>query len=404
MAELRFDPDSGVVVPTTQEVRDDLAAGFQEAFRTNDSDPDLNVDPSSPMGQVVDLATAEVEAKNAELAYLANMFNPRTASGNWLDALAALYGLTRKVSEPTVVVCTCTGLAGTIIPYGAIVQDTSGNKYRHRIAGGVQIGSSGTIDTEFSSVDHGAIEVSAGAITQIVTVVAGWDSVSNAAPGVIGRDLEPDGELLNRMVQSYAINANGTVANIQANLAELDGVLDVVVLENYTNQEQIQYSVTLDPHSIAVCIVGGEDEDIARTIFQRKSGGCGTTGDTQIEFVDTEHFNARYVYQIIRPSTQAFKVQITFFEEDMNADQKAAVQQAVVSDFLGELSNPRVKLATTVYASRFYQCVQNATDSPIKEIQIGLGDGALSTSVEVPANISPAISTDSVVLVFGGGS
>ena len=404
MAELRFDPDSGVVVPTTQEVRDDLAVGFQEAFRTNDSDPDLNVDPSSPMGQVVDLATAEVEAKNAELAYLANMFNPRTASGNWLDALAALYGLTRKVSEPTVVVCTCTGLAGTIIPYGAIVQDTSGNKYRHRIAGGVQIGSSGTIDTEFSSVDHGAIEVSAGAITQIVTVVAGWDSVSNAAPGVIGRDLEPDGELLNRMVQSYAINANGTVANIQANLAELDGVLDVVVLENYTNQEQVQYSVTLDPHSIAVCIVGGEDEDIARTIFQRKSGGCGTTGDTQIEFVDTEHFNARYVYQIIRPSTQAFKVQITFFEEDMNADQKAAVQQAVVSDFLGELSNPRVKLATTVYASRFYQCVQNATDSPIKEILVGLGDGALSASVDVPANISPAISTDSVVLVFGGGS
>lgn len=404
MAELRFDPDSGVVVPTTQEVRDDLAAGFQEAFRTNDSDPDLNVDPSSPMGQVVDLATAEVEAKNAELAYLANMFNPRTASGNWLDALAALYGLTRKVSEPTVVVCTCTGLAGTTIPYGAIVQDTAGNKYRHRIAGGVQIGSSGTIDTEFSSVDHGAIEVSAGAITQIVTVVAGWDSVSNAAPGVIGRDLEPDGELLNRMVQSYAINANGTVANIQANLAELDGVLDVVVLENYTNQEQVQYSVTLDPHSIAVCIVGGEDEDIARTIFQRKSGGCGTTGDTEIEYVDTEHFNARYAYMIIRPSTQAFKVQITFFEEDMNADQKAAVQQAVVSDFLGELSNPRVKLATTVYASRFYQCVQNATDSPIKEILVGLGDGALSASVDVPANISPAISTDSVVLVFGGGS
>ena len=206
------------------------------------------------------------------------------------------------------------------------------------------------------------------------------------------------------MVQSYAINANGTVANIQANLAELDGVLDVVVLENYTNQEQVQYSVTLDPHSIAVCIVGGEDEDIARTIFQRKSGGCGTTGDTEIEYVDTEHFNARYVYMIIRPSTQAFKVQITFFEEDMNADQKAAVQQAVVSDFLGELSNPRVKLATTVYASRFYQCVQNATDSPIKEILVGLGEGALSASVDVPANISPAISTDSVVLVFGGGS
>ena len=37
----------------------------------------------------------------------------------------------------------------------------------------------------------------------------------------------------------------------------------------------------------------------------------------------------------------------------MNADTKEAVQNAIVSDFLGELTNPRVKLATTVYASRF---------------------------------------------------
>ena len=104
-----FDPDNGVTLPTTKELREEVENGFQNAFRVRESDPVLNTDPTSPMGQVVDLMVGELEAKNAEIAFLANQLNPRTARGVFLDALAALYGLERKVSEPTVVVCTCTG-------------------------------------------------------------------------------------------------------------------------------------------------------------------------------------------------------------------------------------------------------------------------------------------------------
>ena len=402
MAELEFDPQSGVVVPTTQEVRDDIAAGLQEAFKVNDSDPLLNVDPAAPMGQVADIITTEVTAKNAEVAFLANQLNPRTATGVWLDALAALYGLTRKISEPTVVVCTCTGLKGTVIPYGAIVQDTQGNQLRHSVAGGVTIPDSGSIETQFSTVEHGEIEIGPATVTQIITVIAGWDSVTNAAAGITGRDAEPDGELLNRMKQSYAINANGTVSNMQANLAELSGVLDCVVLENYTNESQVQYEITLTAHSVAVCIVGGDDGEIARTIFERKSAGCGTVGETEVTYVDTEHFNATYTYKIVRPTAVDFDVQVTFFDDDMNPTTQNEVKKAIISDFLGELSNPRVKLATTVYASRFYQCVQNVTDAPIKQILIGIDGGSLGASVDVPATDSPTISADSITLKFGG--
>lgn len=402
MAQLAFNDQIGVVVPTTQEVREDIAKSVQTAFKVNDSDPALNVDPTAPMGQVVDIITTEVQAKNTEVAFLANQLNPRTATGVWLDALAALYGLTRKVSEPTVVVCTCTGLQGTVIPYGAIVQDTLGNQLRHSVAGGVVIPAAGTIDSQFSTVEHGAIEISAGTVTKIVTVIAGWDTVTNAAAGITGRDVEPDGELLNRIKQSYAINANGTVANMQANLAALDGVLDCVVLENYTNESQLQYGITLTAHSVAVCIVGGDDDAIAQTIFERKSAGCGTVGTTQVTYVDTEHFNATYTYNIVRPTAVDFDVQVTFFESDMNPTTQEQVKQAIVSDFLGELENARVKLATTVYASRFYQCIQDVTDSPIKQIQIGINGGPLGASVEVPADESPTISTGSITLNFGG--
>lgn len=402
MAQVSFNPQTGVVVPTTRAVRDDLAAAMQEALRLSANDPAIDVDSTSPLGQFIDLVAAEIEAKNAEIAFLANMLNPKTANGVWLDALAALYGLDRKISEPTVVVCTCTGLKGTVIPYGAIVQDTQGNQLRHSTAGGVTIGDSGSVEATFVTVEHGEIQIAAGTVTKIVTVVSGWDTVTNEVAGITGRDIEPDGELLNRMIDSYAINANSTTANIEANLAELDGVLDCIVLENYTNQPQQQYSITLDPHSIAVCIVGGEDADIAETIFRRKSAGCGTTGTTDVTYVDTEHYDAVYTYQIVRPTAVDFDVQVTFFDSDMNSESQAAVKNAIIQDFLGELANPRVKLATTVYASRFYQCVQAVTDAPIKQILIGLDGGELSTSVDVPANESPTISTDTIALAFGG--
>ena len=404
MASVSFDPQTGIVVPTTRTVREDLAEALQQALRRSASDPEINVDPTSPLGQVIDLVAAEIEAKNAEVAFLGSQLSPRQATGIWLDQLAALYGLDRKASEPTVVVCTCTGLKGTVIPYGAIVQDTQGNQLRHSVGGGVTIPDSGSVDTTFSTVEHGEIEIGAGTVTKIVTVVAGWDSVTNQAAGITGRVIEADGELYQRMLQSYAINANGTVSNIQSNLAALDGVLDVVVLENYTNQAQVQYSLTVDAHSIAVCIVGGDDEAIAKTLFERKSAGCGTTGTTTVTYVDTEHFNATYTYKIVRPTAEDFKIQVTFFDEDMDETTQAAVKRAITEDFLGEGSNGRVKLATTVYASRFSPCVMNVTDAPIKDILIGLGRGPLSTSVEVPADESPAISDDTITLIFGGGA
>lgn len=401
MAELEFDESSGVVVPATKDVRDDLAADIQARLSVQGK-PEVNVDSTSPLGQVIDLLAAESEARNAEVAFLANQMNPRTAHGVFLDSLVALYGLYRKVSEPTVVTCTCRGLKGTFIPYGAIVQDESGNQLRHSVALGATIGDSGTVDTTFSTVEHGAIEIGAGAVTKIVTVIAGWDSVTNAASGVTGRDVEPDGELFSRMVDSYAINAHGTVDTLESNLAALDGVLDVVVLENYTNETQTKFSVALDPHSVAVCIVGGEDDDIAKTIFERKAVGCGTTGNYEVSYVDTAHYDAKYTYRIVRPTATSFYVRVTFFEKNMDSVTQQQVKDAITKDFLGELSNARVKLATPVYASRFYQCVQDVTSSPIKSIEIAIGSGSYSASLDIPATQSPTISDGTISLVFGG--
>lgn len=402
MAQIIFNPLVGVELPSTQEIREDLGEKIQQAFQTSPTDPLLNIEPSSPMGQVLDLIVSEIEAKNSEIVFLANMVNPETATGKYLDALAALYGLDRKISEPTVVNCVLTGLKGTVIPYGAIAQDSLGNQYRHSAANGAQVDDTGSVTTTFTAINHGPLEVAAGSVNRIVTTIAGWDSITNPTAGVIGRDEETDAELRNRMIESYAVNATGYVEAIEANLAALEGVLDVRVLENPTNAEVMQYGVAIDPHSILIAIVGGEDSDIAKTIYQRKDAGCGTTGDYEVQFIDETYYNATYNYKIVRPQNQSLKISVTFFGTSMNETEKNNVIQAIIQDALGQGANDRISLASTVYASRFYQAIQSQTSAPIAQIQVGLGTGTLGSSVQIPANIEPTISESDVSIIFTG--
>ena len=401
MAQLIFDSATGLEVPSTEDIRADLGAAMQTAFQTNADEPLLNIEPSSPMGQVLDLIVAEIEAKNSEIAFLANMINPNSARGKFLDALAALYGIDRKISEPTIVTATVRGLRGTFIPYGVIAQDSNGHQFRHAAAGGVTIGASGTADTPFEAIEHGALEVAAGSLNRIVTIIAGWDSITNSAAGAVGRDEESDAELRQRMAESYAINATGYVEAIQSNLAELDGVIDVAVLENPTSAPVTKFGVSVDPHSICVSIVGGDDEAIAETIYRRKDAGCGTTGNYVVSYTDTAYKDAVYEYQIIRPATTSLKVKVEFFATAMTDEAIQTVQQTVVNDILGLGSNDRVGLASVLYASRFYSVVQGVVTTPVKLISIALGSGSFGQSVEIPANQEPTTAAADVTIVLG---
>ena len=348
MANVIFNDNTGVEVPDTLTVRTDIENGFKTAFQTNPDLPVLNTDPVTPMGQVIDLITAEAEAKNTEVAFLCNMMNILTATGRFLDALASLYGLTRKISESTIVNCTCYGLKGTVIPYGAIVEDVNGNQYRMNVANGITIGNSGEINGTFASLEKTDLVVTANSVTKIITAIPGWESVNNQTSGVTGRVKETDAELRNRVYGSYAINSTGSVESLESNLAQLSGVIDVAVLENYTNNPVTKYGVSVHSHSIAVCISGGEDNDIASVIYARKDVGCGTTGSYSVTYIDTNHSDVTYTYKIIRPTNTDFFISLSLFTDSMTTEQQNEIKQKLIQDFLGQLNNDRVKLASEV--------------------------------------------------------
>lgn len=399
MSLLTFDK-SGVQIPETSEIRADLVQKVQSAFQTgDDSSVVLNCDPATPMGQVVDALTAELEAVYSAFSFAVNQYSRKTASGRFLDALASLYFLDRKVSEPTLVQCLCTGLKGTVIPFGAEVVDTNGNRFRCMTPSGVALGDDGTALVTFSAVEHGALQVQPNSVTKIVTTIAGWDTVNNPAAGVLGRLEESDAELRDRMRESVAINAHGTVEAIQSTILEIDGVIDCRVLENYSNVAQTKNGIEIPGHSIAVCVSGGDDTAIARAIYQKKDAGCGLTGETTVRYQDPAYSGASYEYPIVRPTNTNLYIKVSFYASAVSESIKTAVTEAIVKDATGNGLNPRIGLGQRVYGSRFWSCVLEQTTTPLASVQVALSSASnWADYVDINADVEPVVASATVIV------
>jgi len=401
MPLLSFDPAVGMTAPETAVLRDAVAANWEAAFNTGDGSPTLDTEAATPAGQLVDAEAAYLAQTNAELLYLFSQLNPRTAEGVWQDALGYIYFLTRKTAQPTTVVVTCSGLQNTVIPVGAQMQDDDGVRYECQQEATIPAG--GSVDVVFQALEAGPIECPAGTLSQIVTVIPGWDTGVNAAAGVVGRNRESQADFENRRFASVAKNSHGSVFSLQGALADLDGVVDCHVLENPTDSSVTKNSVTIPAHSVAICIYGGADADIAETIYNKKDAGCGTTGGTTVTYVAADHGNATYNYSIVRPTPTDVHIEVEINRTDQTS---ATVEQdiidAIIGDFLGNdanSGNTRVGLAQTVYASRFSVCViKTAGVQDLVSITIGLGTGPMGASIDIPGDVEPTISSADIVV------
>lgn len=136
------------------------------------------------------------------------------------------------------------------------------------------------------SVDDGAITAAAGELTNIITLVPGWDTASNLQEAALGRLVETDAQLRLRYRSGvYALGA-ATLPAIQANLeARVAGVTSVRVFQNDTDTVD---GVGRPQHSIHVVAEGGLDTEIADAIFQYKAAGIDTYGSVVVQVTDSE--------------------------------------------------------------------------------------------------------------------
>jgi uncharacterized phage protein gp47/JayE len=178
-----------------------------------------------------------------------------------------------------------------------------------------------------TAVNAGEVLVLEETITTIDTPVSGWDSVTNLAAGIQGRDIETDAELRLR-IEGARLGA-GTVEAIKSRIQdEVDGVTRAIVIENRTDDV-----VDGQPaHSIHVIVQGGADQDIADKIWEVKPAGIATYG-SETETVEDSEGNSQTIY-FSRPTLKYGWVRVRYTktpEETFPAGGETAIKEALVA-------------------------------------------------------------------------
>lgn len=279
----------GFEAPDEQAILAGVQADINAAFGG-----DLNPALDTPQGQLAQSQTAIIGDAYDQMLALFNGVDPAFADGRMQDAIARIYFLERKPAQATVVSARCSGLTGVVIPVGAQAQDAAGNRYTS-VSTGV-ITSAGYVDLDFACTVTGPIACPIGQLNAIYQAIPGWDSVTNLAAGVVGSDVENRADFEYRRQLSVALNAQGPLASIRANVLNAEGVLDAYAAENNeTATSGAEVTGAISGATLTVSAVAGGTVAVGQAVVGAEQGttiialgsGSGGTGTYTVSISQT---------------------------------------------------------------------------------------------------------------------
>ena len=397
-----FNSKTGFDVTEIDDLREQIASEWQEAFKEKDR-PLLNTDPETPQGQIIDSQVATVNQKDSEVLYLAQQFDPRTAEGRFQNALAEIYFIKRKPAINSYAMCTINGRAGTQIDAGALIEsEIDGTQWS--LDQNVTIPANETITAKFTCLTNGAISASSGTLTKIVTTVTGWDTVTNAT-AIVGSLEESQSAFEQRRKDSVSLNARSTVNAVYANVAQCDGVIAVYAVDNKKNISETIDNYTLTPHSIFVSVIGGENEDIAKAIYNNLSAGCDYNGNTSVD-ITNEYSGAVETVKFYRPDVFNIFVKVQIQNSaSLQNDYENIVKQAVYNNIYGldstKINNEpllRLKMNDDLYSSRFTPSILNAGITNVLTVQLSLDGSEWVNNIHIPITANPTLDLNNIII------
>jgi len=366
---------TGVIVPDTSVIQAEVVAEYQNTFGS-----DLNTDPSTPQGMLITIETLSRVAVVDNNADLANQINPNLAGGVFLDALLQLTGAQRVPSTPSLVDCTITGVAGTVIPSGAQISTTDGLTVFELISQ-TTIPLGGTIsNVSFKSVVDGQIAAEANSLTLIVSSILGWETVNNPSAAVLGTLTQSDTEARLQRQNTLGAQGNSIATNVISNLYLLPGVspAGLSFQENVASTEEVINEITMVPHSIYTCVGGtATDLDVATTIQNSKAAGCSYNNGLGIPI--SQSVTVPLSNQIIdvlfdRPSLVTISMTITVHALTTVQDVATAVKSAVMAYASGQvLGQPGFAVGQAVSPFVIAGAImQQIPGIFVQEVQVGI--------------------------------
>lgn len=387
---------AGLVLPTESAILTGVQADINTAFGGG-----VNPALETPQGQLASSEAAIIADKNAEVALIVNQIDPQYSDGRFQDAIARIYYLTRKPATSTSVTATLGGVTSTVIPAGTLAQDTGGNTYS--LTANATIGVGGTVDAEFQNIVTGPIPCPAASLIKVYQSISGWDTITNAADGTLGQDVETREDFEFRRKNSVAINSKGTPEAIYAAVFAVDNVLDAYVIDNPTgttvNTGATSYPVIA--HSVYIAVVGGIDADIAAAIWNKKDVGCDYNGNTSVTVTDTSGYSypyPTYTVKFERPTPLVVKFAVEIVDDpSLPSDIVTLTKDAIIARFNGTDGTTRERIGATIFASRYYGAVSGSAS--LISILIGTSSPTL-TQVPVGIDQKPTLSASDIAVTL----
>ena len=389
--------ERGFVAPDESDILAGVQRDINAAFGG-----DLNPALETPQGQLAVTMAAIIGFCNDTILSVINQVDPAFAAGRMQDAIGRLYFLERNPAQPTVVQAICSGAAGTNIFVGALARTADGTNYQCTQAGVIPF--SGSITLPFACTVDGPVACPIGALTTIARTIPGWDAISNATEGVLGRNVESRAEFERRRQASVELNAVGTLPAIRAAVLNVPDVLDVYATENATGSTITVGTVNIAARSLFVSVAGGEAAAVAREIWKKKAPGCGYVGNTTVNVPDDQSGYSPPVPTYAVTFTTPTPVPIFFAVEIADspavpADVADQIKAAIVRAFAGVDGGSRARIGATLYASRFYAPVASL-GSWVQIVSIKLGGAAPATADDIYIEINkvPTISDGDITV------
>lgn len=181
--------------------------------------------------------------------------------------------------------------------------------------------------------ETGSLKFDANTINIIQSPLVGWDSVTNPFAALAGMNLEDDASLRFRYLKAKYQDGSNTYEAIYSAVTKLNGVQQIVIYENETDDDFIDPPVPA--HSFHPIVLGGVDAEIAQAIWDNKPTGILSYGDVTVQIEDSA--GVLHDVSFNRPTEVPIYISIAIVKDDtFPLDGADLIKQAIVdyiSDF-----------------------------------------------------------------------
>lgn len=360
---------------------------------------------TSPQGQIASAETEIIAEMQDKLLCLFNQMNPDFSTGRFQDGIGRIYFMDRIPGRGTLVTAQCSGAVGAVIPAGSMAVDRQG--YQYLSVNEEVIGPSGVVDVVFQNTVNGPVACGSNELTQIYRAVPGWDSVTNAAPGVQGNNVESRAAFETRRQQSVSRNAKNTDAAVMAAVLDVPGVVDAWVWSNRDSVTVVkgETAYPVKPKSIFISVYGGANDAVAQAIFARAFPGVDYNGDVTVTVEQREGYEPPYpTYEVGWLRATPVRVYFTVNVEKSDtlpASAESDIRKVVMKTFNGEDGkNPRARIGSLISVGRYYSSVAGLDDINVTSITVSLDGVTWHTSVTMGIDQMPTLQDSDIAVVI----